>query len=76
MTKYNIGDLLIIPSVEKIGLIIDAQKTKYHNKYSIFWQYKAGDTDTVWVSESTITLWLSKVEGRGKNNLNEYYPVK
>ena len=72
MTKYNIGDMIIIPFVQKIGIIIDI---KYKHKYNIFWQYHNGETSTMWEEERTINIWLSKAEGKGKNNPNQYYPV-
>lgn len=71
-TKYNIGDMIIIPYVEKIGIIIDI---KYKHKYNIFWMWKDGKTITLWEEERTINMWLTKKEGHGNNNLNQYYPV-
>ena len=73
-TKYNIGDLLIIPYVEKIGIIIDIDNNK-KLKYKIFWQWKTGETRIDESDERTINLWLSIVEDKGKDNLNQYYPV-
>ena len=72
MTTYNIGDMIVIPYVEKIGIIIDV---KYKHKYRIFWQFRNGLTSTMWEEERTINLWLSIKEGHGKSNLNQYYPV-
>jgi hypothetical protein len=72
MTTYNIGDMIVIPYVEKIGIIIDI---KYKHKYKIFWQYRSGETSTIWEEERTINMWLSKTEGQGKDNLNQYYRV-
>lgn len=69
--KYNIGDLFIIPFVEKIGIIIEVDN---HN-YNVFWQYKNGLTDTVWVDEKTINLWLSKREGKRTSPPNQYFQV-
>ena len=71
-TKYSVGDMIIIPYVEKIGIIIDI---KYKHKYNIFWQFRSGLTSTMWEEERTINLWLTKKEGHGNNNLNQYYPV-
>lgn len=72
MTTYNIGDMIIIPYAEKIGIIIDI---KHKHKYRIFWQFRSGETRTMWEEERTINLWLSIKEGHGNNNLNQYYPV-
>ena len=71
-TKYSIGDMIIIPYVGKIGIIIDI---KYKHKYQIFWQYESGETDTKWEEERTINMWLSRAEGKAKDNKNEYYAV-
>ena len=71
-TKYSIGDMIIIPYVEKIGIIIDI---KYKHKYNIFWMWKDGKTITLWEEGKTIDLWFSKREGKGLDNLNQYYPV-
>jgi len=73
-TKYNIGDLIVIPFVEKIGIIIDIDNNKKLN-YKIFWQWKTGETRIDESDERTINLWLSIVEGKRKHNLNQYYPV-
>ena len=70
--KYNIGDLFVIPFVEKIGIIIDI-KNEDRFPVIIFWQYKSGETETVSVDEKTLNLWLDKKETRVRNNL--YYPV-
>jgi len=64
--------MIIIPYVEKIGIIIDI---KHKHKYNIFWMWKDGKTITLWEEERTINLWLTKKEGHGNNNLNQYYPV-
>ena len=72
MTTYNIGDMIVIPYVEKIGIIIDI---KHKHKYRIFWQFRSGETLTMWEEERTINLWLSIKEGYGNKNLNQYYPV-
>lgn len=72
--KYNIGDMIVIPFVEKIGIIIDIDNNKKLN-YKIFWQWKNGETRIDESDERTINLWLSIVEGKGKDNLNQYYPV-
>jgi hypothetical protein len=72
-TTYNIGDMIVIPFVEKIGIIINI---KHKHKYQIFWQYQNGETDTVWEEEKTITFWLSKKQGLNKTiPLNQYYAV-
>jgi hypothetical protein len=73
MKKYNIGDMLIIPRAEKIGIIID---TDYkHRRYRLFWQFSSGITYTVWEIETTIDNWLSKTIGMGKDNKNQHFPV-
>ena len=73
MTKYNIGDMLIIPRAEKIGIIID---TEYKDRrYKIFWQFHSGITHILWEHQITIDNWLSKTEGMGKDNKNQHYPV-
>lgn len=72
MTKYNIGDMLIIPRAEKIGIIID---TEHKHRYRIFWQFSSGITHILWEEQKTIDSWLSKTEGMGKDNKNQYFPV-
>lgn len=74
VNKYNIGDMIIIPYVEKTGIIISI-KGKSRREYEIFWIYKTGLSYTDLVTENTINLWLSKKEGHGKENLNQYIPV-
>lgn len=71
--KYNIGDLFVIPYVEKIGIIIDI-KNEDRFPVIIFWQYKSGDTDIVSVDEKTLNLWLRKKKIKGDRE-NLYYPV-
>lgn len=70
-TKYNIGDLIVIPFVEKIGVIIDIDNNKKLN-YKIFWQWKSGETQVDETNEVTINLWLRKVKDKYQN---EHYPV-
>lgn len=75
--KYNIGDMILIPYVEKTGIIIKRFINKVYGKreYEIYWTYKTGDCETAIVDETTLHLWFSTIEGKGKNNLNRYYPV-
>lgn len=78
---YKIGDMIIIPYVEKIGIIVGIKgktrkiKGKTRKEYEIFWTYKTGFSHIDVVSESTINLWLSKKEGKAQENLNQYIPV-
>ena len=62
--KYNIGDLLIIPFVAKIGVIIDI---KHKKTYEIFWQWKDGRTHIIEESEKTIDLWFKEDGGKFGN---------
>ena len=74
---YNIGDLLIIPGGHKFGIIIDEYKKKcksgYAWRYTIFWQYSNGETETVEQGELTIKHWFCKKIN--PNNQNEYHKV-
>ena len=76
---YNIGDLIVIPKAHKRGLIISANAKKatfgYYWTYDIYWQHENGEITISNFSEGTIHNWLSKTEGMGKDNPNEYHPV-
>ena len=77
-SKYNIGDLLVIPFAEKNGIIVEKKRTRYGNgswSYKIIWFYstKQEQTETVTATESTIDMWFSMREN--KDNANRYYPV-
>jgi hypothetical protein len=67
--------MIVIPYVEKTGVIISLQKHKHTYRFTIFWQYKNGETDIAVVDQQTISLWLSRQEGISKDNLNYYIPV-
>ena len=73
--KYNVGDMIVIPAVEKVGVIISSRKFRHTHQYTIFWQYKNEETDTATVDQKTIDMWLSKKEGKGKDNPNYHIPV-
>lgn len=67
-TKYNIGDMIIIPYSSKIGVIIDIRDTHYL-KYEIFWQYSTGETETALVNHSTLDIWFQNGDGKFVNKL-------
>ncbi len=73
--KYNVGDMIVIPAVEKVGVIISSKKYHRTYQYTIFWQYKDGMTETVLTPQGTIDMWLSKKEGKGKDNPNYHIAV-
>ena len=73
--KYSVGDMIVIPAVNKVGVIISLKKYRHSHHYTIFWQYKDGETDTVIIDQKTIDMWLSKKEGAAKDNPNYYIPV-
>jgi hypothetical protein len=75
LSKYNVGDMIVIPYVEKNGIIISVEKYRYTYNCTIFWQYKSGETETSTVDEHTIDMWISLKEGKAKDNQNRYYPV-
>ena len=73
--KYNIGDLIIIVYVDKIGVITNIKNSRYICQYEIYWTYKDGDVETSLVDEKTIDMWFSKTEGKARDNLNQYHKV-
>lgn len=73
--KYNVGDMIVIPGVEKVGVIISSKKYHRTYMYTIFWQYKDGERETVMAPQGTIDMWLSRKEGAGKDNVNYCIPV-
>ena len=73
--KYNVGDMIVIPGVEKIGVIVSLKTYRYTYQYTIFWQYKEGTRETAVVPQNTIDMWLSKKEGKGIDNPNYHIPV-
>jgi hypothetical protein len=76
LSKYSIGDMIVIPGVNKVGVIISLNKYHRTYQYTIFWQYKDGERETVYnTPQGTIDMWLSKKEGKGKDNPNYHIPV-
>jgi len=74
--KYNVGDMIIIPTVNKVGVIISLKKYRHSHHYTIFWQYKDGERETVYnTPQGTIDMWLTRKEGMGKENPNYHIPV-
>jgi hypothetical protein len=63
--KYNIGDVIHIKRVPKLGVILTVKKFRHTYEYTIFWMYcdiSAQSTETVEVSQYTIDNWISNVD--------------